>query len=363
MNDPEPIVPPASQASGLWSTRGLQDLALLGLTIAGLVLCFLIARPFVGALAWAVALTVVAWPLHRQVARRVPWPSAAAACSVGAITLLLILPSALIVPGVVAEALAGYEAVKTHIESDAWTTTLDRHAWIAAIWDWLRQRIDLGDVLQRAGTALTAIGSFAVKTSFVGTVELVLTLFFLFYFLRDRQAIVASLRAWLPLTAPEADRILSTARDTILATVYGKVLVGMVQGVLGGLMFWWLGLPAAWFWAIVMGVLSIFPLLGPPLVWLPAAILLLLDGQLLQALILVGWGAAVVGLADNVLYPVVVGRYLRLHTVPLLVALIGGVLVFGTVGFFLGPLVLAVTLAVLGVWSDRSPPLSAGADG
>jgi predicted PurR-regulated permease PerM len=132
------------------------------------------------------------------------------------------------------------------------------------------------------------------------------------------------------------------------------VLVGMVQGMLGGLMFWWLDLPGAWFWAIVMGLLSIVPVLGPPLVWVPAALVLLLHGEWGQASLLLVWGAAVVGLADNLLYPVVVGRYLRLHTVPLLVALIGGVVVFGGVGFFLGPVVLAVTVTMLEIWRARA---------
>ena len=138
--------------------------------------------------------------------------------------------------------------------------------------------------------------------------------------------------------------------------MYGKVLVAIVQGALGGLMFWWLDLPAPWFWAIVMGLLSIIPLLGPPLVWVPAALVLLLNGEWGQALLLLLWGAAVVGLADNLLYPIVVGRYLRLHTVPLLVALIGGVVVFGAVGFFLGPVVLAITLEMLQVWRTRATP-------
>jgi predicted PurR-regulated permease PerM len=210
----------------------------------------------------------------------------------------------------------------------------------------------------QAGTLLTLIGTFAVRLSLIGAVELALTTFFLFFFLRDQAALLASLRALLPLAPAETQRLLDVARDTIFATVYGKVLVGIVQGMLGGLMFWWLDLPAAWFWAIVMGVLSIIPLLGPPLVWMPAALLLLIAGHWGQALLLMGWGAAVVGLADNVLYPIVVGRYLRMHTVPLLVALIGGVIVFGAVGFFVGPVVLAVTLALLGIWQRREAAAS-----
>lgn len=357
MNEPNeagPAPTPPLAVGGFWSTGGLSDLALLALTVFALVLCFLIARPFVSTLAWATALAVVGWPLHRQIARRIRFPSLAAGCSVTAIAVLLTIPSAMILPGVIDEALGGYRLVREQIESNAWNDTLARHAWIGPIWEWVQQRLDLRDVLQQAGSLLTAVGSFALKFSFVGAVELVLTYFFLYFFLRDRDELLASLRRLLPMAPAEADRILRVAGDTILATLYGKVLVGIVQGMLGGAMFWWLDLPAAWFWAIVMGVLSIIPLLGPPLVWVPAAILLLLDGQMANALILVIWGAAVVGLADNLLYPIVVGRYLRLHTVPLLIALIGGVVVFGAVGFFLGPVVLAVTLAALELWRVRA---------
>lgn len=359
MNEPESVEcsqPPAPPAAGFWSERGLSDLALLALTVLALVLCYLIARPFVTSLAWATAFAVIGWPLHRRIARRIPWPTAAASLSVTAIALLLIVPSVMVIPGVIGEALSGYKVIRAQIESNAWDEALARHSWIAPVWEWLRQRLDLGDVLQRVGAVLTAIGSFAVKSSFVGTIEFVLTFFFLFYFLRDRDTLLASIRGLLPLAPAEADRIFRVAGDTIFATVYGKVLVAIVQGALGGLMFWWLDLPAAWFWAIVMGLLSIIPVLGAPLVWVPAALLLLLNGEWGHALLLVIWGAAVVGLADNLLYPIVVGKYLRLHTVPLLVALIGGVVVFGAVGFFVGPVVLAVTLAALDVWRARSEP-------
>jgi predicted PurR-regulated permease PerM len=345
----------------LWTSRGLPNLAGLALTALALVLCYLILRPFVSSLAWASALAVVCWPLHRRIAQRLRWPSAAAALSLGVIAVLLLVPSGILIPGVVDEALSGYRVVRSQIDSGAWNSALDRHEWIGPIWEWLRQRVDIGVVLQQVGTFLTQLGSLAVTTSFVGFIEFTLTFFFLFYFLRDRDVVLAHVRAMLPLSAAEANGILRTAGDTILATVYGKVVVAFVQGLLGGLMFWWLDLPAAWFWAIVMALLSIIPLLGPPLVWLPAALFLLLDGNWGQALVMVLWGAAVVGLADNVLYPIVVGRYLRLHTVPLLVALIGGVVVFGAVGFFLGPVVLAVTLALLEIWRMRAAREAAGA--
>ncbi|MBL8348412.1 MAG: AI-2E family transporter [Rubrivivax sp.] len=327
---------------------------MLALTAGALVLCFLIARPFVGALAWAMALAVVGWPMHRRIAARIASPTAAAALSVSVMAVVIIVPTVLIIPGVLDEALGGYRSIRSRLESGAWNEALARHPWIGPAWENLRQRLDLGDVLQQAGTLLTSLGSLAVRLSFIGVVELALTVFFLFHFLRDRDTLLAGLRALLPLAPAEAARVFETVHDTVFATVYGKVLVAVVQGVLGGMMFWWLELPAAWFWAIVMGVLSIIPLLGPPLVWVPAAMLLMLEGHWGQAVLMLAWGTAVVGLADNVLYPIVVGRYLHMHTVPLLVALIGGVVVFGAVGFFLGPVVLAVTLGLLQVWRERA---------
>jgi len=332
----------------------VSGLALVTITALALVLCYLIARPFVTSLAWATALAVVSAPLHRRVARRITWPSAAAAVSVAAVALLLIVPSALVIPRVIDEAVIGFNVFRTQIESNMWNEALARHAWIAPAWDWLRQRFDLGDLLRQTAAALTAIGTFAVRTSLVRLIEFVLTFFFLFYFLRDRDTLLASIRRLLPLAPAEADTIFRTVGDTIFATLYGKMLVGIVQGALGGMMFWWLGLPAAWFWAIMMALLSIIPLLGPPVVWVPAALYLLINGDLAHALLLAIWGAAVVGLADNLLYPIFVGRYLRMHTVPLLISMIGGVVIFGTAGLFLGPVALAVTLATLEIWRARA---------
>ena len=125
--------------------------------------------------------------------------------------------------------------------------------------------------------------------------------------------------------------------DTIFATIYGTAAVAAVQGLLGGLMFWWLGLPAALLWGVVMAVLSMVPLLGAFVVWVPAAIFLLIQGSWVKALILTGWGAGVVGTIDNLLRPVLVGRRLNLHTVLAFISVVGGLLVFGSSGLVLGP--------------------------
>jgi len=327
--------------------------ALFALTAVAVVACAWIAWPFVSSLAWACALAAIWWPVHQRIAARIRWPSAAALLSVVAVALLLIVPIGLVLPKVIDEAARGYQALRAMRESGAWEATLAANTWIRPLLDWVTQRVDIGDLLQRAGALLTVVGSVAVRTSFVGLADVVLMFFWLFFFLRDRDVLLGGLVRLIPMQTSRAGALLHVAGDTVIATVYGKVLVGVVQGALGGLIFWLLDLPAAWFWGVAMAVLSAVPLLGPPIVWLPTAAWLAISGDWWQAIVMVVWGAAVVGVADNVLYPLVVGRYLRLHTVPMLVALIGGILVFGAAGFFLGPVVLAVTAELVRVWRDE----------
>jgi predicted PurR-regulated permease PerM len=137
------------------------------------------------------------------------------------------------------------------------------------------------------------------------------------------------------------------------ATVYGTLAVAAVQGTLGGLMFWALGLPTPLLWGLVMGLLSIVPVLGAFVVWIPAAILLGLDGSWVRALILAAWGGIVVGSIDNFLRPMLVGNRLRLHTIPAFISIVGGLLLFGAPGFILGPMAATMTVLLVEIWMQH----------
>ena len=138
--------------------------------------------------------------------------------------------------------------------------------------------------------------------------------------------------------------------DTIEATLYGTVVVAAVQGVLGGLIFWWLELPMPVFWGFVMGLLAVVPMLGAFVIWVPAAVYLALSGDWGKAFILTAWGTVVVGLIDNLLYPILVKEQLRLHTVPAFISIVGGLILFGASGLLLGPLIVTVTMFFLELW-------------
>src|SRR5215207_5997857 len=156
-----------------------------------------------------------------------------------------------------------------------------------------------------------------------------------------------TLKHMSPLSAAEMDKLIDRVVDTVYATLYGTVAVAAVQGTLGGLIFWWLGLPAPLLWGLVMGLLAVVPVLGAFIVWVPTAIFLALDGDWGKAVTLTLWGGVVVGGIDNMLYPMLVGDRLRLHTIPAFIAVVGGLILFGPSGLLLGPSVVAITLLAL----------------
>ena len=172
-------------------------------------------------------------------------------------------------------------------------------------------------------------------------------LFTLFYLLRDADGIVRSLQWLIPLEESHTDRLFRRARDVIHATVYGNVVVAVVQGTLGGLAFWGLGLPAAALWGTVMGVLSLLPVLSAMLVWLPGGVYLLAAGRTLDGILLLAFGALVIGTVDNYLRAVLVSERAQLHPLAVFFSVLGGLFLFGAPGLFVGPVLFVVGISLL----------------
>jgi len=278
----------------------------------------------------------------------------AGSVSVLVIVLIVIVPAAFMGQRLVSEAAAGADALKARVDSGEWQRLLDDHPRLAPFAQQIGQQIDLPGIIGTIATGLTSIAGAFIKGSVIQAVDLLLTFYLLFYFLRDHHAVLALLRSLSPLSDTEMDSLLSRVGDTVHATVYGTLTVAVVQGSLGGLMFWWLGLPAPLLWGLVMAALAVVPVLGAFVVWVPAALVLMLEGSWVKALILALWGGVVVGGIDNVIYPILVGNRLKLHTIPAFMAIVGGLIVFGPSGLILGPMALTVTIVLLEIWKSRT---------
>jgi predicted PurR-regulated permease PerM len=341
--------------SRVWSSRRqIRVLTLTALTLAGLYLCALMILPFVSSLAWALALAAVFLPAHRWVERRVRRPNLAASLSVAAIVLLVAVPATFVAERITAQALAGAGTIAERVESGEWERALEGYPRIAALVTRVSRQVDLPGIIDAITTWMTNAAAAAVAGSVRQAVGLMLTFYLLYYLLRDRALALTTLRAFSPLSDADTDRLVDRVDDTIHATVYGTLAMAVVQGTLGGLMFWWLGLPAPVLWGVVMGLLAVVPVLGAFVIWVPAALLLALNGEWGKALVLTLWGGVVVAGIDNVLYPIMVGNRLRMHTIPAFIAVVGGLIVFGTSGVILGPVTLTVTMLLLEVWRSRT---------
>ena len=337
-----------------WLTRErVLAVFLIAITVGVIYLCYRLIVPFVPAITWAVALAIVAYPLHEKLVRRLDNRSLAAALTVTAITLTLVVPIGLVVRQIGTEAMASVEELDKEVDSGRWLKAIERNPKLAPALKWIQREVNVREQAEKLSEDVLGYAKALVSGSFYVVTGWLVTLFLLFYFFRDREKILRTLRGLVPLARDETNQMIRRVRETVYAVVYGTLAVALLQGILGGLMFWILGLPAPLLWGAVMAVLAILPILGAAIVWIPAAVFLALEGSWEKAIILTAWGGIVVALIDNLLYPVLVKGKLRLHTVPVFIAVLGGLSVFGVAGVVLGPVVLAVAVVLIEIWRDR----------
>jgi predicted PurR-regulated permease PerM len=208
-------------------------------------------------------------------------------------------------------------------------------------------------VAARVSEGFGRVGTFlinSVRAATTGTLNVVLQLFVMLYamyfFLMDGPAILTRMLYFMPLGDADERRLIAQFVSVTRATIKGSILVGLLQGALAGAAFFVLGLPGAAFWATVMAVLSVIPVLGSGIVWAPAAIILAATGRVGAGIGLALWGLLIVGTIDNFLRPRLVGRDTKMHDLLVLLSTFGGLAMFGLVGFIIGPIVAALFLTV-----------------
>lgn len=360
MNSPDAKLT-ADAASNDWGSRShVHTLVLMAATACGIYLCYLLAMPFLPALAWALALAVLFTPFQCWLESKLKHPSLAAFISVMVIGLIAVVPATFVVQHLVLQAAKSAALIEEEINAGDWRRTLEAQPRLAPLADWIEQEMDLPGMVKTGTTWLSTTAGMVVKRSVFQIIGLCLIFYLIFYFLRDRRAALLALRSFSPLSHHEMDRLFVRVADTIYATIYGTLAVACAQGLLGGLMFWALGLPAPLLWGVVMGLLAVVPVLGAFVVWIPAALFLGLEGSWGKALILTVWGTMIVGTIDNLLHPFLVGKRLKMHTLLAFISVVGGLMLFGTAGLVIGPVALTITIELLSTWRTRSETTQPG---
>jgi predicted PurR-regulated permease PerM len=351
------------------STRGnpLQDKAFLLLLVVVSLAFGWILLPFYGAILWAVILATVFAPAQRQFLLTFPGrPNLAATLSLLLIVGIVLLPLAITAGSLINEATSLYDRVQSG------ELNLGRflQRFLDALPGWatsLLARVgvtDVGDIQQRVVALLKEGGQFfATQAVLVGQgtanllISLSIMLYLLFFLLRDGAKLARRVSNAIPLARDHKGALLEKFAVVVRAMIKGTILVAIVQGFLGGLIFWLLGIHAPVLWGVVMAFMSLLPAVGAAVVWFPVALYLLATGAAAKGIILIIFGAGVIGLVDNLLRPYLVGKDTALPDYVVLISTLGGIAIFGLNGFVVGPLIAAMFIAVWDIASRANQPL------
>ena len=347
--------------SKIAQSSALEDKSFLLVLLLVSLAFFWVLWPFYGAVFWGAIFALMFSPLHLRLLRKMPEKrTLAALLTVSVILVLVILPVGFV------SALLAQEAGSVYQRVQSGELSVGRYfqeiysalpMWVTGILD--RSGLNNLSVIQdRVADSLTKGSQFIAtqalnigQNAFDFFVSFFIMLYLMFFFLRDGAALSKRIKEAIPLESDIKRNIFSKFTTVIRATVKGNIAVAMLQGILGGLIFWFLGIHASVLWGTLMAFLSLLPAVGAALVWIPVAIYFLATGAVWQGILLIAFGVLVIGLVDNILRPVLVGKDTKMPDYVVLVSTIGGMSLFGLNGFVIGPVVAAMFMAAWDIFA------------
>jgi predicted PurR-regulated permease PerM len=322
-------------------------------------LAFQVLSPFLRAIAWAGVLSILFYPLYAYLSANLKWKSLAAMTTLLVILIIIIGPvtylSVLLV-GEITE-VAGY------MEKDklATLTEMVEHPWMVWALEKVKpmlggEEVDVGKILvegiQNIGRSLLSNITTGAKNMFAVLINFIFMSLSIFFLLRDGPGFLARFRNYLPFSDEQKDRLEVQTKDMVVSTIYGGVVVALVQGIMGGVAFYFVGVPSPVIWGTAISIMSFIPMLGTFSVWFPAVIYLFLQGMHVQGFILFFIGAFGISMVDNILKPIIIGERTKMPTLLIFFSVLGGIKLFGLVGLIMGPLVVALFISVLEIFRN-----------
>jgi predicted PurR-regulated permease PerM len=327
------------------SAQSFQQAVAWGMALLIGYLMYRVWQAFLVPLTWAAILTIFFFPLHRRISSRIGRRNLAAFLSAGAVTILLVAPVAWLIPAFVSEAVATFRAMPSG------EFLLKARGWIEP---WLESLpIHVGSfeqIVEQVSQSLAGqLGGLSARIAgnlFQFLFQLAVMILSMFYLFRDGPALMQFLRDVSPLGGEYRDRMMSEVGELIAVTISSGLVVAMIQGLFGGLLFWALGIYAPVLWGVTMALLAFLPVIGPWLVWCPAGLGLILSGSTGRGITLLVLGFVLISGVDNVLRPIMIADRSQLHGLMVFIGVLGGIGAFGLLGVVLGPLIVATAVGL-----------------
>jgi predicted PurR-regulated permease PerM len=338
-------------ANRLYSATSIFMVVLLG------YLTYQILQPFIHAIAWAVVFAIVFYPVYVFLERILKGRA------LSSLITLLIIIVAIIGPFTYFSFILVDETVNLvqHINQDTLDSIVNvfAHSKIAHAIEKIQSYLGMETISNTdslmeniRGTGKTVAHSLSAGIGNLAAMVInsVLMLFALFFFLKDGRIILSGIREYLPFSEDDKNRLMSKVRDMVISTVYGGVVIALLQGILGGIGFYFLGIKSPVLWGCAMTIMSFLPLIGTFSIWGPATGYLFFEGDYVRAVILLLYGTLVITMVDNILRPIIISGRTKMPTLAVFFSVLGGIKFFGPIGFIMGPLVLALFVAVFEIF-------------
>ncbi|MBS4090382.1 AI-2E family transporter [Pseudomonas rustica] len=347
------------------NAKSLQFKSLTVLLLLVTVAFIWILLPFYGAVFWAVILGILFAPMQRRVQAKFGWQrNFTSLCTLSICLVIAILPVIILSVLLVQEGATVYKNIESGELDIAAYLAQFKHS-LPPYFQHLLDRFGMGElnglrekIVKAAmqGSQVLASQAFSFgQGTFEFVVSFFIMLYLLFFFLRDGAELVRKVRIAVPLEENHKRRLQLKFNRVVRATVKGNLVVAITQGALGGAIFWFLDIPSALLWAVLMAFLSLLPAVGAGIVWAPVAVYFLLSGMIWQGVVLGLFGVFVIGLVDNVLRPILVGKDTRMPDYMILISTLGGLAVFGLNGFVIGPLIAALFMSSWALFIETKP--------
>jgi predicted PurR-regulated permease PerM len=275
------------------------------------------------------------------------------------ILLVIILPLAGVLAVVAGQALEFYNKVDDFLQKTPVDSSQLRE-WFM-IGDYLeRFGLDESQLLGKLGDVAKTVSTFLIKSiqrvtqgAFNVVAMLFVMLFSMYYFFKDGPAFLEKFKRLSPLDDEYEDRLIDRFASITRATIKGTLVIAIIQGILGGITFWIFGVPSPLFWGLIMVILSIIPVIGSGLVWVPAGVIELVLGHWVQGIGILAVGAGIISTVDNILRPRLVGKDTEMHPLLIFLGTLGGISVFGIVGFLVGPIIAALFVTIWDIYASE----------
>jgi predicted PurR-regulated permease PerM len=327
------------------------------LTVLG-YLTYKIMSPFFTAIAWAVVFSIIFYPFYAFVSRKVRIKSIASLITVLLILIIIVGPFTYVAVLLVKE----IQSVSARLNENNLGSLPEfiEKIRVYPIFAKISSFTGVGELtsqdaittnLQKIGNILLAEFSLGVTNALSAVIDFILILFTTFFLFRDGPGFLSKVKDLMPFSAGQKKKLAGQIKDLIVSTVYGGVVIAIIQGILGGIAYYVIGMESPVLWGITMSITSFVPLFGTFLLWGPSAAYLIIQGHTFAGIGLFLYGVFVISMVDNILKPIIIGSRTKLPTIIILFSVLGGIKFFGIIGLIMGPLITAVFISVFEIIS------------